>query len=164
MVFFALLVLSAWANAQPQSYSYSPPAGTGGGNPYTINGEGRITAVRVWDNYNGHIYGIQLRYGYIWSHVAGYTTSDRHDIELFEDESIIQISGKFAHYVQSLVITTSRGRTLMAGQPNGRSFNMYTTNTAAELRFLSGRYHGGLTSIGAHWAIFEPFTNSTAEH
>ncbi|XP_030644406.1 zymogen granule membrane protein 16-like [Chanos chanos] len=150
---FALFFACACAGPIGDSYSYSPAVGSGSGTPYTITGQGRITAVRLWENYNGHIRGIQLRYDYAWSLVAGYVSGEELLMELFDGEFIVQISGKYSHYIQNLQIVTNRGRFLQAGQPYGTSFNLYPTNSQSELRILSGRYHGGLTSIGAHWAI-----------
>ncbi|XP_029919825.1 zymogen granule membrane protein 16-like [Myripristis murdjan] len=159
----ALLVASALAVDQQQFYSFSPPVGSGSGTSYSLTGNGRITAVRIWEAYGGsYIRGFQISYNNIWSPVAGFTYGDAKEIELFNDEAIIQVSGKYSHYVQSVVFTTSRGRTLSAGQPSGHSFNMYPTNSRAELRFISGRYHGGITSIGAHWAVVPSASNSTA--
>ncbi|XP_023284788.1 zymogen granule membrane protein 16-like [Seriola lalandi dorsalis] len=161
---FALLVASALTDAQAQYYSFSTPVGSGRGNPYTITGEGGITAVRVWESYSNYIRGFQFRYGFLWSPVVGYKYGQPQEMELFEGEAIIQVSGKYAHYLQSVVFTTNRGRTLSAGQPSGHSFNMYPTHSQAELRFISGRVHGAITSIGAHWAIVAPAVNSTAGH
>ncbi|KAJ8409860.1 hypothetical protein AAFF_G00219190 [Aldrovandia affinis] len=75
------------------------------------------------------------------------------EITLFEDEAIVQISGKYQHYIQSLVFITNRGRFLMAGQPYGASFNFYPAHSESELRLLSGQVHYAITSIGAHWGI-----------
>ncbi|KAK6327000.1 hypothetical protein J4Q44_G00026450 [Coregonus suidteri] len=60
-------------------YSYSSAVGQGGGTPFASSGEGRITAVRVWENnnyyyyyyYNNNAYinGFQLRYSNTWSPV-----------------------------------------------------------------------------------------------
>ena len=108
-------------------------------------------------------FSIQLRYGFTWSPVVGYIGNDVHEIELFDDEFIVQISGKFAHYIQTLMIVTNRGRSLIAGQPSGQTFNMYAIHPRAELRFLSGRVHGGLTSIASHWAVLSMPTNGTAD-
>ncbi|XP_019205879.1 zymogen granule membrane protein 16-like [Oreochromis niloticus] len=143
-------------------YSFSPSVGSGGGTSFAITGEDRITAVKVWDTYGGHIRGIQFRYGFVWSSVAGFSYGNLHELDLFDDEAIIQISGKYSHYVQSIVFNTNMGRSLFAGQPYGHSFNMYPENSQAELHFISGRVHGGITSIGAHWAVFEPNFNHTA--
>ncbi|XP_070777753.1 zymogen granule membrane protein 16-like [Enoplosus armatus] len=164
VIVFALLAASALVESQTQYYSFSPPVGSASGRSYTITGEGRITAVRVWEAYNSNIRGFQFRYGVIWSPVAGFKYNEAKEIELFEGEAIVQISGKYAHYLQSVVFTTNRGRSLHVGQPYGHSFNMYTTNTQTELRFISGRVHGAITSIGAHWAIVNSAANSTAEH
>uniref|UniRef100_A0A3Q3G7N2 Jacalin-type lectin domain-containing protein n=1 Tax=Labrus bergylta TaxID=56723 RepID=A0A3Q3G7N2_9LABR len=145
---------------QPQYYSISPAVGSASGTEYSLTGHGRITALRVWDQNGNYIQ--RFRYGYIWSKIVGFKSGDVQEIELFEDEAIVQISGKHSHYVQSVVFMTNKGRSLIAGQPSGRSFNMYPESSMAELRFLSGRYHGGITSMGAHWAVVYEAYNSTA--
>ncbi|XP_041664440.1 zymogen granule membrane protein 16-like [Cheilinus undulatus] len=154
VVLFALLgSASVLADGKHPLYSFSPTVGSGSGTSYSLSGEGRITGVRVWEAYNNYIYGFQFRYGYIWSEVVGFSNGDLQEMELFDGEAIIQISGKFNHYIQSVVFTTSRGRTLRAGQPSGRSFNFYPEHSMAELIIISGRYHGAITAIGAHWAV-----------
>ncbi|KAF3834104.1 hypothetical protein F7725_025308 [Dissostichus mawsoni] len=50
LAIFAVIAASAIADPETQSYSYSPPAGSGSGSPFSIIGEGRITAVRVWES------------------------------------------------------------------------------------------------------------------
>ncbi|KAK1880750.1 Zymogen granule membrane protein 16, partial [Dissostichus eleginoides] len=149
LAIFAVIAASAIAEPETQSYSYSPPAGSGSGSPFSIIGEGRITAVRVWES--SSIRGIQFRYGFTWSSVVGYMSGQLQEMELSDDEAIIQISGKASHYVQSVVIVTSKGRHLEAGQPSGTSFNMYPSRKDAELVFISGTNHGAMTSIAAHW-------------
>ncbi|XP_075995717.1 zymogen granule membrane protein 16-like [Genypterus blacodes] len=146
---FAVLVAIPLAQSK---YSYSPEVGYGGyGNSFSLVGEGRITAVRVWD-YFGNIRGIQLRFGAIWASIPhSYHYGPSQTIELFEGEAIIQLSGRHSHYVNGLVFVTNRGRSLIVGQSHGRSFNMYAKDNSSELISLSGRYHGPLTSIGAHW-------------
>ncbi|GLD57378.1 zymogen granule membrane protein 16-like protein, partial [Lates japonicus] len=157
---FALLVASAFAAPQPQFYSFSPSVGSGSGSSYSIIGEERITAIRVWEAYSSNIRGFQFRYGSIWSSIAGYKYGEAQEMELFDDEAIIQISGKYGHYLQWMVFTTNKGRSLYVGQPYGHSFNMYPTNSEAELRFISGRVHGAITSIQAHWAVVDTSSNS----
>ncbi|KAM3596018.1 uncharacterized protein V6R79_007039 [Siganus canaliculatus] len=151
--FVVLVLLAVSAVADAQSYSFSPAVGAGTGSPYSITGEGRITAVRLWESYNSIIYGVQLRYGGVWSPVAGRIVGQAKELELFEEEAIIQVSGKYAHYIHSIMFVTSQGRFLSAGQPHGHSFNMYPSNSQAELVFISGRIHGALTAFGAHWAV-----------
>ncbi|KAJ8409863.1 hypothetical protein AAFF_G00219220 [Aldrovandia affinis] len=159
-----LLCASAWAVPFPQYYSYSSAVGGGSGSSYATEGEGRITGVRIWENYNSYIRGIQLRYDYIWAPVVGNNQGTEKEIMLFDGEAIVQISGKFEHYnyIYMLVFTTSRGRSLYAGQPRGYNFNFYANHKESELRLISGRYNGaGITSIGAHWGMVYDMNNST---
>ncbi|KAM9404480.1 zymogen granule membrane protein 16-like isoform 1-T1 [Salvelinus alpinus] len=163
-------------------YSYSSAVGQGGGTPFASYGEGRITGVRVWEtnnnyyyyyyyynyNSNNYISGFQLRYGNTWSPVFGREGSEKQEMELFNDEAIVEVSGKYnpADYICYLVLTTNMGRTLSAGLPNQVSFNFYPANMGNELRLLSGRFNGaGITSIGAHWGLLnmEGAGNSTLE-
>uniref|UniRef100_UPI0037E9AD44 zymogen granule membrane protein 16-like n=1 Tax=Semicossyphus pulcher TaxID=241346 RepID=UPI0037E9AD44 len=165
VVLVALLSACVLADVQPQYYSFSPAVGSGSGTSYSLTGEGRITAVRVWELNSNYIYGVQFRYGNIWSPIVGRQSGIPQEIELHEDEAIVQISGKYASYIQSVVFTTNEGRTLQAGQPSGRSFNMYPDNSKAELRFISGRYNRAFTSLGAHWAVVnQPYVNQQSNH
>ncbi|XP_061597733.1 zymogen granule membrane protein 16-like [Cololabis saira] len=163
VAFLALLAVCAASEVGPQ-YSFSPPVGSGTGSPYTITGEGRITAIRVWENYNGYIRGIQFRYGFVWSPVVGYIHGTTQEIELYEGEAIVQVSGKYVQYLDSVVFTTNQGRSLYAGKPAGHSFNMYPEHRGAELVFISGWVHVGISSLGTHWAVLNPSFNSTAGH
>ncbi|XP_034066359.1 zymogen granule membrane protein 16-like [Gymnodraco acuticeps] len=149
LAIFAVIAASAIADPETQSYSYSPPAGSGSGSPFSIIGEGRITAVRVWES--SYIRGFQFRYGFTWSSVSGTTSGQLQERELSGGEAIIQISGMYSHYVQSVVFVTSKGRHFEAGQPSGTSFNMYPSHKGAELVLISGTTHGGITSIAAIW-------------
>lgn len=93
---------------------------------------------------------------------------EKQEMELFNDEAIVEVSGKYnpADYICYLVLTTNMGRTLSAGQPSQVSFNFYPANMGNELRLLSGRFNGaGITSIGAHWGLvyMEGAGNSTLE-
>lgn len=152
IVVFALL--TACALAEDSHYSFSKAVGSGGGSSYAVTGEGRITAVRVWEVYSNYIYGFQLRYGVVWTPVVGYVSGEPQELTLNKDERIIQVSGKYTHYIQSLIFVTDKGRSLHVGQPSGHSFNMYATHPDAELRFLSGQVSGPPTSLQAHWAVF----------
>ncbi|XP_054620008.1 zymogen granule membrane protein 16-like [Dunckerocampus dactyliophorus] len=155
IVVVTLLMFSIFSDVQPQKYSYSEPVGSGGGDTFSITGEGRITAVRVWEQYNNLITGLQLRYGHIWSPAVGSRVGALKDFELYDGEAIVQISGKFTSSVQSVVFVTNLGRFLQAGQPRGNSFNMYPTSKEAELRIISGQVRNGFTSFGAHWAAVQ---------
>ncbi len=63
--------------------------------------------------------------------------------------------------VFELMFVSNQGRSLKVGQPSGNSFNFYPTHDGSELRFLSGRQNGnGITSIGAHWAVYHTSANS----
>ncbi|KAF7665290.1 hypothetical protein LDENG_00148430 [Lucifuga dentata] len=124
----ALLTASASALAKSQSqpqytYSYSTAVGPGTGTSYTLTGQGRIDAVRVWENSDSFIRGIQFRYGYIWSEVVGFKAGPALEMELFE------------------------------GQPSGRSFNMYAGDKEELRLISGRFTSSFLTSIGAHWAV-----------
>ncbi|XP_062385764.1 zymogen granule membrane protein 16-like [Sardina pilchardus] len=154
-VALSLLVASTLAQGAMDYYSFSPPVGRGTGTAYATSGEGRITAVRVWEQNNNQITGFQLKYGFAWTPRIGRNTSSRVDISLFDDEAIVQVSGKYNpnRFIQQVLFVTSRGRFLSAGQPSGLSFNHYPTDSGSELRILSGRFDAnGITSLGAHWA------------
>ncbi|XP_027142960.1 zymogen granule membrane protein 16 isoform X3 [Larimichthys crocea] len=157
---FALLAASAVADSQ--SYSYSPPVGSGSGSSYSLTGTGRITAVRVWGDHI--VRGFQFRYGFIWSQLAGFRQGTVQEIELFDGEAIIQISGTAGHYVELVVFTTNRGRTLSVGRWSSNAFNMYASHPEAELLLISGRVHGAITAIAGHWGIVASNRTSDSEH
>ncbi|XP_029927471.1 zymogen granule membrane protein 16-like [Myripristis murdjan] len=156
LLFMAVMWASCLGRPAAESYSFSGSVGSGSGTSFTSSGTGRITAVRVWEVTGSYITGIQLRYGLIWAQRNGRTYNQAHEIELFDGERIIQVSGKYhqSNYIYQLVFVTSRGRSLTVGQPTQHSFNFYTNNPEAELIILSGRYNGnGITSLGAHWGV-----------
>ncbi|XP_053183595.1 zymogen granule membrane protein 16-like [Scomber japonicus] len=163
-LFFALLCATCMAKPGLVHFSYSRAVGDGSGTSFSSEGQGRITAVRVWEKSNSYITGIQLRYDYVWSQRLGRSYGTAKEMVLFDDEVIVQVSGKYhSNYIYQVMFVTSRGRFLTAGQPYQRSFNFYPTHPEAELRLLSGRYNGnGITSLGAHWGvIFMKQGNST---
>uniref|UniRef100_A0A4W5KLG8 Jacalin-type lectin domain-containing protein n=1 Tax=Hucho hucho TaxID=62062 RepID=A0A4W5KLG8_9TELE len=179
IVVVTVFLASCLAMPVKDPYSYSSAVGQGGGTPFASSGEGRITGVRVWEtnnnyyyyyyyyyNSNAYINGFQLRYGNTWSPVFGREGGVKQEMELFNDEAIVEVSGKYnpADYIGHLVLTTNNGRTLSAGLPSQISFNFYPANMGNELRLLSGRFNGvGITSIGAHWGLvyMEGAGNST---
>ncbi|XP_043994957.1 zymogen granule membrane protein 16-like [Gambusia affinis] len=149
---FALL--TACALADDSHYSISKSVGGGGGSSYSMVGDGSITGVRVWEVSSNYIYGFQLQYEFSgWTPVVGYVSGVPNEMILYDDEKIIQISGKYTHYIQSIIFVTNKGRSLQVGQPSGHSFNMYPTHQDAELRFLSGWVSGLPTALQAHWAV-----------
>ncbi|XP_043117592.1 zymogen granule membrane protein 16-like [Puntigrus tetrazona] len=137
-------------------YSYSMAVGDGSGTEYTTASDGRITGIRIWENSNAYIRGIQLRYDADWTTAVCTSNGNPMEMTLRNNESIVQVSGKYySGYIYEIMFVTSRGRSLKVGQPYGSSFNFYPTNVGSELRFLSGRQNGnGITSIGAHWALY----------
>ncbi|XP_061681165.1 zymogen granule membrane protein 16-like [Syngnathoides biaculeatus] len=138
---------------QAELYSFSTPVGPGGGDSFTLSGDGPITAIRVWERYSNYFTGIQFRYGPIWSPVVGKEEGTAKEILLYKDETIIQVSGKYTNVLQSIVFVTSKGRTLHAGQPRGTTFNMYADSKETQLRLLSGQYRNGFTFFGSHWGV-----------
>ncbi|XP_072303294.1 zymogen granule membrane protein 16-like [Eucyclogobius newberryi] len=157
-----LLVSSALLTfaIEQQQYSFSEQVGSNSGTPYSLTGTERITGVRTWTN-GAYIYGLQLRYGGIWSKVVGFTSTQMQEFLLHDDEAIVQVSGMYSHYIHGLVFGTNKGRSMFNGQMSGLSFNMYPEYEGAELRFISGSTHGPLTGFSAHWAVFIPETDST---
>ncbi|XP_069549219.1 zymogen granule membrane protein 16-like [Brachyistius frenatus] len=152
---FAALCASCLAKSGLANYSYSRAVGGGSGTSFSSEGEGRITAIKAWETTNAYIVGIQLRYDYIWSPMVGRAVGNSHELELFDGEVIVQISGKYhTNYIYQLIFVTSRGRSLIVGQPYQRSFNFYAGHPDAELKLLSGRFNSnGITSLGAHWGM-----------
>ncbi|XP_052003286.1 zymogen granule membrane protein 16-like isoform X2 [Xyrauchen texanus] len=129
--------------------------GDGSGNEYSTAHVGRITGIRVWEYSSTYIRGIQLRYDRDWTEVIGVNYGTLMEMTLLDNESIIQVSGKYDNgYIYEFMFVTNHGRSFKVGQPSGTSFNFYPTHDGSELRFLSGRQNGnGITSIGAHWAV-----------
>ncbi|CAL8261987.1 unnamed protein product [Boreogadus saida] len=147
-------------------YSYSPALGSGRGTPFVTSGEGSITGVKVWEHPGNFITGFQLRYGTRWDRHIGRAYHTPLRLDLFEGETITQVSGKYnpSNYIYQLIFGTSRGRYLITGQPVQKSFNFYPEHSEAELRLLSGRFNGqGITALGAHWGLApEGYRNSTS--
>ncbi|XP_063055830.1 zymogen granule membrane protein 16-like isoform X2 [Engraulis encrasicolus] len=163
MLSLMVLCLLGATSLSDAGYSYSPAVGRGEGTAYATEGEGRITAVRVWETYNGYITGFQLRYNFAWTPVYGRKYATENEMELFEGETIVQVWGKYhtSNYIYQIGFGTNRGRSLIVGQPRGYSFNFYPTHSGSELLKLSGRYNGkGITSIAAHWGD----VNATTSH
>ncbi|KAK9960535.1 hypothetical protein ABG768_008384 [Culter alburnus] len=156
------------SSSLPNYYSYSPAAGEGSGTEFSTAREGRITGVRVFEypysGYysNNYINGLQLQYDGNWTTLVGTSSyGNQREMTLFDDEYFVQVSGKYySGYISELMFVNNKGRSFKVGQPTGLSFNFYPAYNGSELRFLSGRQNGfALTSIGAHWAVFN---NSSA--
>ncbi|XP_027141810.1 zymogen granule membrane protein 16-like [Larimichthys crocea] len=165
LLFFAVLCASCLAKPALVHYSYSRAVGGGSGSAFSIAGQGRITSIRLWEVPSSYITGIQLQYNNSWTARVGRYYGAVHQLDLFDDEVIVQISGKYhSNYIYQLIFVTSRGRSLVAGQPTQKSFNFYPIHMDAELRLLSGRTNGaGITALGAHWAaVYMHSNNATA--
>ncbi|XP_059195889.1 zymogen granule membrane protein 16-like [Centropristis striata] len=162
---FTFLFLAAFCAsclAAPSSYFYSPAVGPGAGSSFSTQGDGGITGLRVWERNNAYITGIQVSNGNIWGPVFGRSTGHiLHEIELFDGETITQVSGKHTtSYIYQVIFLTSRGRALIAGQPTTTSFNLYGNKPDQVLMMLSGRHNtAGITSLGAHWGV-----SNTTDH
>ncbi|KAK5862649.1 hypothetical protein PBY51_018020 [Eleginops maclovinus] len=160
----AVLCTSCMTAPLPQ-YSFSPAVGNGGGQAFsTENENGPITGIRLWENTNSYITGLQVRNGFVWGEMVGRQINSEMELILNEGESIRQISGKYqsGSYIYQLVFGTSSGRSLIVGQPIQTSFNFYPSHEGQELVIISGTFNSaGLTSIAAHWAIPQAQNNST---
>uniref|UniRef100_A0A665TM55 Jacalin-type lectin domain-containing protein n=2 Tax=Echeneis naucrates TaxID=173247 RepID=A0A665TM55_ECHNA len=165
LLFFAVLPISCLAKPTSDFYSYSVAVGSGSGTAFSSEGEGRITAIRVWETSNAYITGIQLQYDFIWSKRVGREVGNAHELILFDGEAIIQVSGKYhSNYIYQVMFVTSRGRALIVGQPIQNSFNFYPVHQGAELKLLSGRFNSnGITSLGAHWGLVSSITTSSTQ-
>ncbi|XP_034553808.1 zymogen granule membrane protein 16-like [Notolabrus celidotus] len=149
-----LVMLCSSCLAAPTSigFSYSNSVGQGSGTSYSTQGTGRITTIRVWERPRSFVASFQLCYDYICTDKIGRAAGNLQEMHLYEDETIIQVSGKHNGYIYHMVFVTSRGRFLSAGHPSGDTFNFFPTDMRAGLRILSGRYDKvGITSLGAHW-------------
>lgn len=111
---------------------------------------------------NTFLFRFQLSYDSNWTTLVCASYGTPMEMSLHDDESIAQVSGKYdSGYIFELMFVTDQGRSLKVGQPSGNSFNFYPTHDGSELRFLSGRQNGnGITSIGAHWAVYHTSANS----
>ncbi|XP_063040894.1 zymogen granule membrane protein 16-like [Engraulis encrasicolus] len=167
-----MLCSTAWTRSLYESddkvlYSYSPPVGSASGDRFATSGTGRISAVRMWERTNNIVTGFQLKYGFAWTPRVGVNTTRRVELDLFDGEAIVQVSGKFNpnSHIHQLVFTTSRGRSLSAGLSNGVSFSHNPTTPEEELRILSGRSNtAGITALGAHWApVVHAFYDGTQD-
>ncbi|XP_022046086.1 zymogen granule membrane protein 16-like [Acanthochromis polyacanthus] len=149
-----LLCASCLAKSLEVKYSFSKAVGGGSGTSFSTEGPGGIRAVRVWEISSAYITGIQLKNSSHWSPLVGKKVGTALEINLFDGETISQISGKYhTNYIYQVIFVTSRGRLLVAGQPTQSSFNFYPHHPKAELKMLSGRFNGhGITSLAAHWA------------
>ncbi|XP_033959212.1 zymogen granule membrane protein 16-like [Pseudochaenichthys georgianus] len=162
-LFLGVLWASCMTAPLPQ-YSFSPAVGSGGGTAFsTENENGPITGIRLWENRNSYIAGLQLRYGFGWGQMVGRELNSVQELILNEGESFIQVSGKYhSNYIYQLIFVTSSGRSLIVGQPITLSFNFYPSHPGQELVILSGTHNtAGLLSIAAHWAVPQAQYNST---
>ncbi|XP_055020253.1 zymogen granule membrane protein 16-like [Boleophthalmus pectinirostris] len=142
---------------------FSKSIGGGRGISFASNMTGPITGVKVWEHYDYEgcisrihcIGGIQFRYDTEWSDVTGRTHGMTQEIELFDEEFIIQLSGRYDdERIYLLIFVTSRGRSLIAGTTNGDAFNFYPVHPDSELQMLGGHYNGTcITSLAAHWGL-----------
>ncbi|XP_062421485.1 zymogen granule membrane protein 16-like [Pungitius pungitius] len=109
--------------------------------PILINGsavEGVNNLKFLGVNISDDLTRIQLRYGAIWTQRAGREFGLPQELELFDRETIVQVSGKYhSNYIYQIKFVTSRGRSLFAGQPLYASFNFYASHPDAELKLLS---------------------------
>ncbi|XP_045051377.2 zymogen granule membrane protein 16 [Desmodus rotundus] len=153
----ALLCASASANAiQARSSSYNGEYGGSGGKRFSHSGnqmDGPITAIRIRVN-KYYIVGLQVRYGKVWSDYVGGTQGDLEEIFLHPGESVIQVSGKYKHYLRKLVLVTDKGRYLPFGKDTGTSFNAVPLHPNTVLRFISGRADTLINAIGLHWDAY----------
>ncbi|XP_053121334.1 zymogen granule membrane protein 16-like isoform X2 [Hemicordylus capensis] len=140
-------------NYHPYSGEYGTPAGTA----FSSSGEhlcGPITGFRVWEGSSSYITGIQLEFSNTWSNKHGIDTSKMHEVLLFPEEYITQVSGKDDTYIYQLIFVTSLGRIFFFGQPSGYSFNAFPGQKSNVLLFISGHSDAyALRGIGFHWDV-----------
>ncbi|CAO2628282.1 Zymogen granule membrane protein 16, partial [Lemmus lemmus] len=147
---------------QAKSSSYNGEYGGVTGRRFSHSGnqlEGPITAIRVRADTH-YIIGLQVRYGRTWSDNVGGTHGDLEEIFLYPGESVIQVSGKYKHYLRKLVFITSKGRRLSFGGKEGISFNAVPLHPNTVLRYISGRATNYITAIGLHWGTYPGSQNN----
>uniref|UniRef100_A0A672FAH2 Jacalin-type lectin domain-containing protein n=1 Tax=Salarias fasciatus TaxID=181472 RepID=A0A672FAH2_SALFA len=165
---FSLVVIAVLCTsclAAPYDFSsFSLPVGGSSGDAFYTQGDGRISGIRVWENPNSYITGLQVRYGTTWSPTIGREVGTAQELLLQGHEAITQVSGKHsASYILQLYFVTSHGRILVAGQPTWYSFNMFPQYRGAVLKTLHGRVNSaGITSLGAQWGMFY-FSNDQSD-
>ncbi|XP_060639040.2 zymogen granule membrane protein 16-like [Anolis sagrei] len=141
--------------------SYSGEFGGSGGKRFSQAGnqmDGPITAFRIRTN-KYYIVGLQFRYCRQWSDFVGGTDGETEEIFLYDDEAIIQITGRYNSYLQNLVFITNQGRSFVFGAYNGYSYHGYygfTFNAVplyrhAVLRYISGRAASYIDALSFHW-------------
>ncbi|XP_003228266.4 zymogen granule membrane protein 16 [Anolis carolinensis] len=141
--------------------SYSGEFGGSGGKRFSHAGnqmEGPITALRVRAN-QYYIVGLQFRYCRQWSDYVGGTDGEMEEIFLYDDEDIIQITGRYDSYIQNLVFITNQRRSFVFGAYNGYSyygyrgftFNAVPLYRSAVLRYISGRSASYIDALSFHW-------------
>ncbi|XP_029958231.1 zymogen granule membrane protein 16-like [Salarias fasciatus] len=127
---FSLVVIAVLCTsclAAPYDFSsFSLPVGGSSGDAFYTQGDGRISGIRVWENPNSYITGLQVRYGTTWSPTIGREVGTAQELLLQGHEAITQYS-----------------------------FNMFPQYRGAVLKTLHGRVNSaGITSLGAQWGMF----------
>ncbi|XP_066578018.1 scavenger receptor cysteine-rich domain-containing group B protein [Amia ocellicauda] len=135
--------------------SLSREVGSRTGSLYSSSGPhvyGHVTSLIVWELSSSYITGFQIKYGKRWTPIYGVSSGQFQTFNLYLNEFIIQVSGKYSSYINQLSFVTNMGRTFRMGQPSGQSFDFSPIYRGAELRYIQGRFNSvGITSIGVQW-------------
>ncbi|XP_062813838.1 zymogen granule membrane protein 16 isoform X2 [Anolis carolinensis] len=105
------------------------------------------------------LFCLQFSYCRLWSEYVGGTDGEMQEIFLYDDEDIIQITGKYDSYIQNLVFLTNKQRSFVFGASSGYTYHGYRGFTfnavplyrSAVLRYVSGRSASYIDALGFHW-------------
>ncbi|XP_037363993.1 zymogen granule protein 16 homolog B-like [Talpa occidentalis] len=119
-----------------------------------------ITGIRVSMGLAGHIKGVSLRQGSVWSEMCGKKDVINQEFILRPGEHVISVYGTSKNYFRYLVFSTDFGRSASFGRKEGRTFTAYPDEPGRVLTGIFGQYSFlGLKRLGFKWG--QPLVQAT---